>query len=153
MQWQWKSFGELDAASLYAILALRSEVFVVEQQCIYQDIDGLDPQAVHLLGWQDGRLAAYLRVFAPGVRHGDVSLGRVISAPFARGSGAGRALMTEALAYVERTWPRHALRISAQRYLERFYESFGFAVCSEPYDEDGIPHIEMLRAAPAAAAA
>jgi ElaA protein len=144
LDWQWKSFGELDAASLYAILALRCEVFIVEQQCVYQDIDGLDPQAVHLLGWRDGRLAAYLRVFAPGVKHADVSLGRVITAPFARGDGAGRALMGEALAYIGRTWPDHALRISAQRYLERFYGSYGFRVCSEPYDEDGIPHIDML---------
>jgi ElaA protein len=144
LDWQWKSFGELDAASLYAILALRCEVFIVEQQCVYQDIDGLDPQAVHLLGWRDGRLAAYLRVFAPGVKHADVSLGRVITAPFARGDGAGRALMGEALAYTGRTWPDHALRISAQRYLERFYGGYGFRVCSEPYDEDGIPHIDML---------
>jgi ElaA protein len=147
VEWQWKNFGDLDAASLYAVLALRSEVFVVEQQCIYQDIDGMDPQAVHLLGWQAGpdgrRLAAYLRVFAPGIKHADVSLGRVISAPFTRGTGLGRALLREGLDYVARTWPDHALRISAQCYLRRFYGEFGFAECSEEYDEDGIQHVDM----------
>ncbi|HEY5802022.1 MAG TPA: GNAT family N-acetyltransferase [Burkholderiaceae bacterium] len=149
LDWQWKTFGELSARDVYDMLALRSAVFVVEQQCVYQDIDGADRDALHLLGWHTGAsgrtLGAYARVFAPGLKFDEAAIGRVIAAPAMRGTGAGRALMAEALAGIAQHWPGQATRISAQRYLERFYASFGFTVCSEPYLEDGIPHIDMLR--------
>jgi ElaA protein len=124
-------------------------VFILEQTCLYPDIDGLDPQAHHLLGWRtiDGkrRLAAYLRVLGPGVKYDEMSLGRVITTKAARGSGAGRALLAEGIARAEALYPGHRIRIGAQQYLEGFYRSFGFETVSAPYDEDGIMHVDMLR--------
>ncbi len=150
VQWQWSAYEDLSREDLYAILARRQEVFIIEQQCIYPDLDGIDPRAFHLMGWRsmDGKreLLAYLRCVHPGVKYAEVSLGRVLSAPAARGTGAGRAMMTEALRHVARVYPGQAIRISAQLYLEKFYAGFGFVRTSEPYDEDGIPHVEMLRA-------
>ena len=149
--WQWQSFEELGTHSLYQVLALRQRVFVLEQQCIYQDLDGHDVHAMHLLGWQsiDGQrqLAAYLRVLAPGAKYVEMSLGRVLTAPEARSTGAGRQLLLEGIARAEGRHPGHAIRIGAQQYLERFYQSFGFVTVSAPYDEDGIQHVDMLRAA------
>ena len=153
--WQWHTFEELGVHTLYQLLQLRQRVFVLEQQCIYQDIDGHDVQAMHLLGWRevDGQrqLAAYLRVLAPGAKYVEMSLGRVLTAPEARTSGAGKQLLAEGIAGAVRLHPGHAIRIGAQQYLERFYQSFGFVTVSAPYDEDGIQHIDMLRAAEAIA--
>jgi len=150
VQWQWLAYDALSREDLYAILARRQEVFIIEQQCIYPDLDGIDPHAFHLLGWgeHDGRrqLLAYLRCVHPGVKYAEISLGRVLSAGAARGTGIGRALIAEALRHVAQVYPSQAIRISAQLYLERFYAGFGFVRTSEPYDEDGIPHVEMLRA-------
>lgn len=149
VQWQWSAYEGLSREDLYAILARRQEVFIIEQQCIYPDLDGVDPHAWHLMGWVDveGRreLLAYLRCVHPGVIYAEVSLGRVLSAPAARGTGIGRALLAEALGQVGRVYPGRAVRISAQLYLERFYAGFGFVSVGTPYDEDGIAHIEMLR--------
>ncbi|HEX7645750.1 MAG TPA: GNAT family N-acetyltransferase [Burkholderiaceae bacterium] len=149
VEWQWSAYEELSRDDLYAILARRQEVFVIEQQCIYADLDGIDAQAFHLLGWGkvEGRreLLAYLRCVHPGVKYAEASLGRVLSAPSARGTGIGRAMMAEALRHTDSVYPGQAIRISAQLYLEKFYASFGFVSTSAPYDEDGIPHIEMLR--------
>ncbi len=154
--WQWRAFDELAVAELYAVLQLRQAVFVVEQECPYLDADGWDHEAWHLLGWTadddgagDGRpvLAAYARVFRPGVKYTEASIGRVITNPLVRRSGMGRALMHEAVRRCELVAPGSDVRIGAQLYLERFYEGFGFRRTSEPYDEDGIAHIEMLRAA------
>ncbi|OYO31657.1 GNAT family N-acetyltransferase [Janthinobacterium sp. PC23-8] len=153
--WQWHTFDELGPRGLYQVLALRQRVFVLEQQCLYQDLDGHDQAAMHLLGWQevDGRpqLAAYLRVLAPGAKYGEMSLGRVLTAPEARTTGAGKQLLLEGIARAVRLHPGHAIRIGAQQYLERFYQCFGFVTVSAPYDEDGIQHIDMLRPAEAVA--
>ena len=125
------------------MLKLRNEVFVVEQNCVYQDCDGADLECDHLLGRDsEGRLAAYLRFVPAGLKYFEASIGRVITAPFARGQGAGRALIAEAL----RIHGNSPLRISAQKYLEDFYGSYGFQSVGEAYLEDGIPHIEMVRA-------
>ena len=149
--WQWNGFNALTVAQLYAMLALRQEVFVLEQTCLYPDIDGLDPGAQHLLGWRevDGKaeLVAHLRCLAPGAKYDEMSLGRVVTNPSARGSGLGRELVAQGIACAERLHPGHAIRIGAQAYLEAFYASFGFRTVSAPYDEDGILHVDMLRPA------
>lgn len=149
IQWQWCDFAQLSNHDVYAMLALRSEVFVVEQQCIYHDIDGLDLAAWHLLGWQElqGRrsLVAYLRCLPAGVKFAELSLGRVISSAQVRGSGAGRALLSEGLRRMDAQFPAQAIRIAAQQYLLNFYQQFGFVACSAPFDEDGILHVDMLR--------
>lgn len=153
IEWQWSSFADLTVAQLYEMLALRQQVFVLEQTCLYPDIDGLDPGAHHLLGWHtvDGRrvLAATLRCLAPGAKYDEMSLGRVVTSPAARGTGLGRELVAEGIAHAERQHPGHAIRIGAQAHLERFYGSFGFVTVSAPYDEDGIMHVDMLRPASA----
>jgi ElaA protein len=139
-------FRSLDAAALYGVLALRQRVFVVEQRCAYLDCDGKDLAADHLLGRNEGgELVAYARILPPGVAYTEASIGRVVTDPRARRTGAGKLLMRAAIA---ETRARHGgpIRIGAQRYLERFYGNFGFVVASAPYDEDGIPHVEMLLA-------
>jgi ElaA protein len=148
MNWQWLRFAELGVDNLYDALQLRCRVFVLEQGP-YLDPDGIDRQAWHLLGRDEaGALVAYLRVVDSGVKYAEPSIGRVVTALEVRGSGAGRALMAEGMAGCERHWPGHALRISAQARLERFYAGFGFARVSDNYLEDDIPHVEMLRSAP-----
>jgi ElaA protein len=147
-EWQWLPFDQLHGAELYEVLALRQQVFILEQQCLYPDLDGLDQQAFHLLGWQTAggqrRLAAYLRCLAPGAKYAEMSLGRVLTAPFARGAGIGRVLLKEGIARALQQHPGHGIRIGAQHYLERFYQDFGFETVSAPYDEDGIAHIDMI---------
>jgi len=149
MTWQRSAFADLSVDDLYCVLQKRQEVFILEQTCFYQDFDGLDQGAHHLLGWHlvNGKreLGAYLRVLAPGAKYAEMSIGRVLTARAARGSGAGRALLTEGLAYADALHPGQRMRIGAQRYLEAFYAGFGFVTCSEPYDEDGIIHVDMLR--------
>lgn len=149
IEWQWSSFADLPNTDLYELLAQRQNVFILEQQCFYPDLDGYDQAAWHLLGWRtiDGKreLAASLRVIAPGVKYDEMSIGRVISTQAARGTGAGRALLVEGIARAEQLYPGHRIRIGAQQYLERFYGSFGFETVSAPYEEDGIMHVEMLR--------
>ena len=145
MRWTCLRFEELSVRQLYDVLALRSEVFVVEQNCVFQDIDGLDPQTWHLLGEDGGKLAAYTRLIPPGVKAPDALIGRVVTAPAARGGGTGRLLMTEAVAQCERLWPGQAITLHAQAHLERFYGSFGFEPAGAQYLEDGIPHIEMRK--------
>ena len=147
--WQWSRFEDLEPAHLYEIVRLREGVFIVEQNCVYLDADGRDPAAWHLLGWlgKNGarRLAAYARVFPPGVRYPEGSVGRVITAPEVRRTGLGRILMKEALIRLETLAPGQPIRIAAQRYLENFYSSFGFTTASAPYEEDGIIHVDMVR--------
>lgn len=149
--WQWSGFDGLTVAQLYAMLALRQEVFVLEQSCLYPDIDGLDPGAHHLLGWRDAggkpELVAHLRCLAPGAKYEEMSIGRVVTSPAARGGGLGGELVTQGIALARQLHPGHAIRIGAQAHLERFYAGFGFVTVSEPYDEDGIAHIDMLLAA------
>jgi ElaA protein len=136
-------------ADLYQVLYQRQQVFVLEQKCLYPDIDGYDQAAHHLMAWHtvDGKreLAAYLRCIAPGVKYTEMSLGRVLTAPSARGSGIGRKLLEQGIARAEALHPGHRFRIGAQQYLEKFYASFGFNTVTAPYDEDGIMHIDMVR--------
>ena len=144
MHWLCLPFAELGVQRLYDALALRSAVFVVEQQCVFLDIDGLDRQTWHLLGeTPSGQLQAYARLIPPGIQGENALIGRVVTAPAARGSGAGRALMTEALSQCGRLWPGRSITLHAQAHLERFYAGFGFQPVGLPYIEDGIPHIEM----------
>jgi ElaA protein len=145
IQWQVKEFSELDLETLYQLLRLRNEVFIVEQHCPYQDLDNMDQQSLHLLGFAPEGLAAYTRLFAPGIKYEAASIGRVVTASFARGSGLGRELMVHSLGEVEKRWKDAPVKISAQLYLQKFYESLGFAQISEMYLEDDIPHIEMIK--------
>jgi len=143
MKLEWYPFDELRLPALYAMLRLRAEVFVVEQECVYADVDGLDPEAHHLLGWDEQRLVACARVFPP--RQGRVRVGRILVAPACRGDGAGHRLVEEVLQYCRAHWPGVPVTLAAQAHLERFYGQHGFVAESEPYDEDGILHIDMVR--------
>lgn len=145
MTWSWYAFNELPASLLYDLLALRSSVFVVEQQSIYLDADGLDRQALHLIGQdQSGSPAACLRLLPPGLKYREPSIGRVIVAPAYRGEGLGVELMRRGLQRSDALYPRMGNRLSAQYYLLDFYRSLSYVPVGEPYDEDGIPHIEMV---------
>ena len=150
-EWQWSSFAQLSAYDVYAVLALRQDVFVLEQECLFRDIDDIDLQSTHLLGWQlrDGqrRLVAYLRYVPAGIAYRDASLGRVACARAARGMGLGKQLFAEGIRHADQQHPADSLRISAQQYLETFYAGFGFTTLSAPYLEDGIWHVDMLRPA------
>lgn len=145
MDWRWSTFSELSGEALYAALALRQAVFVVEQDCAYLDADGRDHHAHHLLGWRGGVLVAYLRAFPPGGFYAEAAIGRVITATSARAEGLGRALMEEGHRRSAATWGPGPIKISAQAYLRRFYESLGYRVVGPAYDEDGIPHLPMVR--------
>jgi ElaA protein len=123
----------------------REAVFVVEQDCAFLDADGSDPDCWHLVGRKGREMAAYCRIVPPGLKFAEPSIGRVLTTKAGRGTGAGKALMAEAIRRCEALFPGHAIRIGAQQYLEKFYGGFGFATVSEPYDEDGIPHVIMLR--------
>ncbi|MET4108226.1 GNAT family N-acetyltransferase [Hymenobacter sp. UYP22] len=146
LTWHLKPFTDLTTPELYALLQLRSEVFVVEQTCPFQDMDGQDQAAYHLLGYSpDGELAAYSRLFGAGVTYPEASIGRVVTSPRHRRGGAGRALLHESIAALERLFGQQPIQIGAQHYLQTFYESFGFVQEGPGYLEDGIPHIHMLR--------
>ncbi len=149
LTWQWLPFDALSRDQLYELLRLRSEVFVVEQTCIFQDMDGLDGQAMHLLGTRvvDGapQLVAYVRCFAKGITFDEASIGRVVTRQSARGGGLGHVLMTEAVRALQEQWGAQPIRIGAQAHLKSFYERHGFADVGKPYMEDGIAHIEMVR--------
>jgi ElaA protein len=144
MRWTWARFDGLSLDDLYDALALRCRVFILEQGP-YLDPDGLDRASWHLLGRDDaGVLQVYLRVVDPGLKYPEPSIGRVITSPEVRGSGAGRTLMAEGMARCRSAWPGRDIRISAQAHLQRFYGEFGFGPVGESYLEDDIPHIEML---------
>jgi len=146
VQWKTSDLESLGATGLYRLVRERVAVFVVEQDCPYQDLDGLDDQAVHL--WAEapnGAILAYARVLPPGVSYIEASVGRVLTTRAGRAKGLGRALMERALAQCAQRYPESGVRISAQQYLRAFYSSLGFKTVRGPYLEDGIPHIEMLR--------
>ncbi|MBL8325261.1 MAG: GNAT family N-acetyltransferase [Rubrivivax sp.] len=146
MIWTWARWPALRVDDLYDALALRAEVFVLEQGCAFVDPDGADRQSAHLLGRNEvGDLLAYLRVVDPGIKYPEPAIGRVVTAPAVRGTGLGRALMAEGLQRCEQAWPGCAIALGAQAHLERFYGSLGFARRGEAYVEDGIPHVHMLR--------
>lgn len=146
MHWQFSSFSELSPKTLYDILKSRAEVFVVEQRCAYLDMDGLDEHAHHLVLYSDsGNLIAYARLVPPDVKFREPSIGRVLTTQAARGRGFGRRLMQESILRTSALYPNFPIRLSAQAYLEKFYNEFGFVRVSDNYNEDGIPHLEMLR--------
>jgi ElaA protein len=145
MNWILKHFDELTAKELYLILQLRNEVFIVEQNCPYQDLDDKDLKALHLMGMQKNKLLAYSRLLAPGISYSESSIGRVVSSPAARKSGIGKKLMAESIAQIQNLFHTNTIRIGAQLYLKSFYESFGFIQKGDVYLEDNIPHIIMLR--------
>jgi ElaA protein len=145
LDWRWYHWTELDTATLYALLRLRSDVFVVEQDCVYLDLDGLDEHCRHLCGRdRHGRLQAYLRLLPPGLKVEHPGIGRVVVAAEARRFGLGRALMREGLRECAQRYPQQRVHISAQQRLEAFYTSLGFRTQSAPYLEDGIWHVAML---------
>jgi ElaA protein len=146
LHWEWLAFAVLSPKDLYDILALRQEVFVVEQHCPFLDADGRDENALHLLGRDArGTLLAYLRLVEPGVRFPEPSIGRVITHASIRRMGIGRELMRRGLAKAAEIYSGRSVMISAQMYLEEFYAGFGFSRSGARYDEDGIPHIDMIR--------
>jgi ElaA protein len=145
ISWKFAAFDALSLTELYAVLQLRSEVFVVEQACVFQDMDGADAEAMHLLGTSSGQLVAYARCFAAGVKFNEASIGRIITRSTLRGSGAGHVLVRRAIDCITQQWGPQPIRLGAQARLEHFYRQHGFEPTGEPYIEDGIPHIEMLR--------
>lgn len=146
MEWFIKRMEALDAHTLYDIIALRINVFIIEQKCLYEELDHKDFKATHVFSLgSNGKIAAYLRVLDPGVSYDEVSIGRVLVHPEERGTGLGRELMLTGIEVArERFGKDCVIRISAQAYLERFYQSLGFITLSEVYFEDDIPHIEMI---------
>jgi len=145
ISFQIKHFSELSTIELYSLLQLRSEVFVVEQDCVYQDIDGKDEKALHVLGYYNNELAAYSRLFDKGYYFEETSIGRVVVSPKYRNKKFGHDLMKVSIEAINKNFNATAITISAQEYLKNFYESHGFVQTSEMYLEDAIPHIQMKR--------
>ena len=145
VSWRVERFAELSTDAVYELLRLRAEVFVIEQNCVYQDIDGHDrhPGVLHLSAWEGNLPIAYCRVLPPGLTYPQVSFGRVVVKPSARGRGLAHELGRRTLDEIARYWPGQEVHISAQAYLQTFYESLGLRVEGEPYLEDGIPHLGM----------
>ncbi len=145
LQWKIKSFEDLSTNQLYAILKLRSEIFVVEQNCVYLDIDGKDKLALHLFAEFDGKIVAYSRLFKAGISFDNASIGRVVVDANYRDRKWGHDLMRKAILGIKNNFGESQITIGAQLYLKKFYESHGFIQTSEMYLEDDIPHIEMNR--------
>jgi ElaA protein len=153
LDWRWKPFADLTGAEVYEMLAARSAVFVIEQNCLYGDIDGLDVGAWHLLAYGTSTgactdaappsLAGYLRVLLPDAADTDVRIGRVLTAASFRGLGLGNAMLERSLAHIRAQWPATPIRLHAQAHLQGFYGAFGFTPVSEIHEEDGIPHVWM----------
>ncbi len=144
LTWTLKKFDELTSLELYRIMQLRNEVFVVEQNCVYQDADNKDIKSHHFMGWDGDVLVAYTRLLPQGLSFTEASIGRVVSNPKYRGTGAGRELMQRSIENTFILFNCNTIRIGAQLYLKKFYESLGFVQCSPEYLEDNIPHIEMI---------
>jgi len=178
IRWEYKALSDLSVTSLFEIYRLRQQVFVIEQQCIYEDIDAADKTALHVLGWIDNRgircasenasdstegntkdntkeshypkeqlpiLCAYLRIMGLENTAQTVSIGRVVIEMGSRRKGVGKQLLSTALDYIERIAPQATITLSAQHHLTDFYQVLGFCVVSDPYDEDGIPHVRMVK--------
>ncbi|RZF29532.1 GNAT family N-acetyltransferase [Paraburkholderia sp. UYCP14C] len=149
LEWRWKPFGDMTGVEVYEMLAARSGVFVIEQNCLYGDIDGLDVDAWHLLAYGNGddgappALAGYLRVLLPDAADADVRIGRVLTTASFRGIGLGNAMLERSLAHIRTQWPDTPIRLHAQAHLQGFYGAFGFEPVSEIHEEDGIPHVWM----------
>lgn len=143
--WSFRSFQDLSKDDLYAILSLRQDVFIIEQQSIYRDLDFLDQKATHLMGMMDDKLAAYMRLLPPGTVYPDsFCVGRFVTAPFARQQGLGKAAIEQARDYFKKIDSNTPIRGSAQLYLVKWYESLGFQTEGQPYDDGGVPHIDVV---------
>ena len=140
-----KTFEELNLHELYELLQLRAEVFVVEQDCVYQDIDGKDEKALHVLGYEDDRLVAYTRIFPPGIYFAEAAIGRVVVRESSRKNKYGHEILKASVKAIEDHFNTKSIKLSAQTYLTKFYESHGFSRVGEGYLEDGIPHIAMIK--------
>jgi len=140
-----KSFSELTTTELYEILQLRSEVFVVEQDCVYQDVDDKDQIALHIIGLKNDKILAYTRIFKPGDYFSKSSIGRVVVKKNEREFGYGHIIIKESIKAIKNHFNETTIKISAQTYLKKFYESHGFQQVGEEYLEDGIPHIGMIK--------
>lgn len=145
IQWLLKKFEELTPQQLYAILQLRNEVFVVEQNCVFQDADDKDQISYHLMGFDNNKLVAYARLVPPGKMYEEVSIGRVVTSPSVRRSGTGKELIQHSIDAVYRLFGIQSIKIGAQLYLKQFYSSLGFKQVSDVYLEDGIEHIYMIK--------
>jgi ElaA protein len=147
IEWRWKPFTELSPNEVYDMLAARSAVFVVEQNCVYGDIDGQDSNAWHLFAYggsgSDKPLAGYLRVLLPDEKETDIRIGRVLTTAAYRGIGLGSSMLEQALKHIVKQWPDAAISLHAQAHLQAFYGAFGFEPISDVHDEDGIPHVWM----------
>jgi ElaA protein len=149
VNWHWYAWKDLGPDTLYALLKLRSDIFVVEQNCLFSDMDGLDPQCEHLCGFDDaGQLVAYLRLIQPGVKWPQPGLGRLVVRPNVRHSGIARVALCEGIDHCSERYPGQTICLSGQQYLEHFYVQFGFVTVSDMYLEAGIPHVEMRRKPP-----
>lgn len=145
MIWKWKKFDELSLFELYNIIQVREEVFVVEQKLSYVDCDDYDQKAWHLMGYENEKLVAYMRVFEPGVKYAEAAFGRVLTTKLGRGKGYGKDLTQTGIQKILSTFGNVPVKISAQKYLEAFYGEYGFKRISEDYLEEGIPHVSMIR--------
>src|SRR5258706_15075443 len=146
MKWFLKKFDELTAHELYSILQLRNEVFIIEQNCVYQDADNKDQTSYHFSGWMNDQLIAYTRLLPKGVAYNDyASIGRVVTSPSERGNGIGKELIQRSIEQLNNLFDSVPIKIGAQLYLKKFYSEFGFQQTSDIYLEDGIEHIEMIR--------
>lgn len=143
--WKIKTFDEFTVPELYAVLKARIDVFVVEQNCPYPDLDGYDQKAIHIWAEEDGEVLANCRIFDKGIKYDEPSIGRVLTTEKARGKSLGRQLIQYAVETIENRFYTPEIRISAQDYLLKFYEDFGFEDTGKKYLEDDIPHTEMLR--------
>ena len=143
--WKIKPFSKLSTEELYQILKIRQEVFIVEQTCYYLDADGYDQQAVHIWAEKEGEILAYSRVFEPGIKYKEASIGRVLTNPNYRKNNLGKILIRFSINTIEARFRTQSIRISAQDYLLRFYSEFGFQDTGKKYLEDDIPHTEMVR--------
>lgn len=139
-----KKFNELTVFELYDILRLRTEIFVVEQNCVYQDMDGKDEFALHIIGKKDGKTVAYTRCFPPGISYKEAAIGRVVVEKNQRKYGYGHDIMKASKAAIKEVFKTEKIKLSAQAYLIKFYQSHGFNTIGEGYLEDGIPHIAMI---------
>lgn len=148
VEWSLSCLQALDPTHLFAMYRLRQDVFVLEQQCLYPDIDDIDLQAQHLLGWETGNLSAYLRIIPPLGKYPGPAIGRVLTAAAARKGGLGRLLMQQGISRTQALFPEQSIYLAAQTYLINFYTSLGFSACGETYVEDGIEHVEMVRTTP-----
>lgn len=145
MRWIFKTFEELTTNELYDILQLRAEVFVVEQDCPYQDLDNKDMDSYHVMAYEANYLAAYTRIVNPGISYPEIAIGRVVVSPKNRGERLGVLVMNKSIEFIANELTPQPIRLSAQSHLQKFYSDLGFVFTGKEYLEDGIPHVEMLR--------